>query len=216
MQPSVRPDTSAVVATLLRCMKTYGHERLEFEFRLGHKTPHGFRPGVDRASWTRLKQALDAGRGWRRSHLQTTERIDGNGTKMIVRADGPPSVIHKKRLNDADFETGSPWCARMSLSLEEPDAAVPAVDTKYERRKERWSYAFKCWSVDLTRVAGNMPHQMDEDTESFEVEVELADTKELFVRTAEAVVAWGWDVVADMCALMDHDTATNGEATTVE
>lgn len=198
-------DLSNVVARLLRAMRTYGNDRLEFEFRLGHKMPGGaFRPGVDPQSWARLKSALDAGRAWKVTHLQTSERLDGNGVKRVLSQDGAEHLLFKKRLADEDFATDSPWCARASLSLEEREADVQAHqgEFKYERRKDRWSYVYECWSIDMTRVTGNMPHQLDEDTECYEVEIELADTRELFVRTADATVAWGWQLLTDLCRLM--------------
>lgn len=200
-----------VIGDLLRTMRTYGNERLEFEFRLGHKTGGaagqkvgGFRPGVDGEAWARLKGALDASSAWTVTHSVTTERIDSAGSKLVLdSSEQPVCVIHKKRLSDRDFSTDSPWCARASLSLEERED-VPAAGIKhvYERRKKRWSYAFKCWSVDLTQVAGNLPHQLDDDRESYEVEIELRDTKELFVRTVDSIVHWGWDMVHDVCKLL--------------
>lgn len=191
---------NVLIGDLLRAMKTYGNDRLEFEFRLGHKAG-SFRPGVDGDAWARLKKALDGSPCMQVTHSLTTERIDSAGSKLVLEGDKPVRTIHKKRLSDRDFQTDSPWCARASLSLEEHEAASD-VKHVYERRKERWSYAYRCWSVDLTRVVGNLPHQLDDDTESFEVEIELRDTKELFVRTAENVVAWGWELVSDVCRML--------------
>jgi hypothetical protein len=205
-------DVSALVGDLLRTMRTYGNDRLEFEFRLGHKTgvgqKTGFRPGVDGEAWARLKGALDVSRAWTVTNSVTTERINSEGSKLVLdSSETPVCVIHKKRLVDRDFSTDSPWCARASLSLEEredPPAAGLEYKHVYERRKKRWSYAYKCWSVDLTQVVGNMPHQLDDDQESYEVEIELRDTKEMFVRTVDSIVHWGWDMIHDMCKLLQQ------------
>ncbi len=205
---------SAVLGQVLRALKEFGHERVELEFRLGHKAGRTFRPGVDAAAWAKLKAALDAGTGWTVTHSVTTERINSEGSKLVLDANNDPvRVIHKRRLADTDFdETDSPWCARASLSLEEPGELTEKIVTVYERRKERWSYAFKCWAVELTRVAGNMPHQLDDDAESYEVEVELADTREFFVRTVDGILGWGWDLVTDMCGLLSGDGGRSAAA----
>jgi hypothetical protein len=210
--PAAAADVSELVGDLLRTIRTYGNDRLEFEFRLGHKTGvvgqkgggGGFRPGVDGDAWARLKAALDASKDWTVTNSVTTERIDSSGSKLVLDASNAPvCVIHKKRLVDRDFATDSPWCARASLSLEEREDPPPAgLKHVYERRKKRWSYAYKCWSVDLTQVAGNMPHQLDDDQESYEVEIELRDTQELFVRTVDSIVGWGWGMIHDVCKLL--------------
>ena len=201
------PDLTAVMGQVLRALREFGHERIELEIRLGHKAG-AFRPGVDAQAWARLKAALDAGQGWSVAHSVTTEQIDASGSKVVLGQDQKPlKVVHKRRLADTDYDTDSPWCARVSLSLEEPGSVQETIVTTYERRKERWSYAFKCWTVDLTRVAGNLPHQLDEDTESYEVEIELADTREFFTRTVDSILQWGWDLAADMCRLLEHGAA---------
>jgi hypothetical protein len=214
MAEVVPPELSLVAGDVLRTVRTYGRERLEFEFRLGHKAVAGaFRPGVDAAAWRRLKAALDSGHGWRVTHSATTERLDDRGAKVVVDAHGRVTrVIHKKRLVHRDYDTDSPWCARASVSLEteEPPHTAADIATTYERRKERWSYAYKCWSVDLTRVLGNLPHQLDDDAETYEVELELADTAELLTTAADHLVRWAWSIVRDLCALLAQNSNQNG------
>lgn len=203
------PDWGHLETSLRGIVRTYGHRRLELEFRLGQRTGGRFVPGVSETAWTALKQSLDASTSFSVATTTTRELIsdDGSGGKYVVPAEGPPFWMHKKRLMDVDVDTESPWCCRASVSLEEVDSPRankrpgPARH-KFERQKQRWSYRYRCWSVDLTRVASNLPHQIDNDAMSYEVEIELADTSELFTRTRESVLEWGWKLVTDMCAIM--------------
>ena len=207
------PDFGRLSASLQRILRTYGHRRLELEFRLGHRTGGRFVPGVSETAWTALKQTLDASGSFDVAATSTRELIsdDGSGGKYVVPSEGEPHWMHKKRLLDVDVDTdSSPWCCRTSVSLEEVDPPGPQRPPpsrhRFERHKERWSYRYRCWSVDLTRVASNLPHQLDNDAMSYEVEIELADTSELFTRTRDAVLEWGWKLVTDMCGIMLRGT----------
>jgi hypothetical protein len=200
------PQT-ALAAHVRAAVGTYGHTRVELEWRLGHR--HGqFRPGVGADAWKRLQAALDASPAFERTAKESTELMgDGApGIKCIRDASGHESWMHKKRLADVDSDGGSdkPWSVRASVSLEEPDQAPPRTPGpfKYERRKQRWSYRHACWSVDLTVVRSNLPAHLDDDEDAYEVEIELVDQGVLFEKTVEHVVAWGYRLAGDMVALM--------------
>lgn len=205
------PDFAPVRTAMAQVLRTYGRERLELEFRLGLRTAGKFVPGVSETAWNYLKSKLDTGslgQGVVVTDTRELIRDDGSGGKYVVdAADKVPSHwIHKKRLYDNDIDTGTPWCCRASMSLEVVDApgrqpAPAPVAHRFERHKQRWSYPFKCWSIDLTRVVSNLPHQLDNDGVSYEVEIELRDTAELFTRTTEDVLLWGWSLVDDVCGL---------------
>lgn len=206
---ATKPDLGGLRASLAQVLRTYGHDRLELEFRLGHRTAHKFVPGVTESGWQRLKARLDKPSSTLKQVVvsNTRELItdDGSGAKYVLDPEqGTGFWMHKKRLCDTDIDTDSPWCCRASMSLEALDPAQrPAPTThKYERHKQRWSYHYGCWSVDLTRVVSNLPHQLDNDGVSYEVEIELRDTAELFTRPADCLLQWGWDLVSDVCGML--------------
>lgn len=183
---------------------TYGHTRIELEWRLGHRQGH-FRPGVGADAWNRLRAALDASPAFQSFFKESTETMsDAPGMKCIRDASGKESWMHKKRLADVDSDSDKAWSVRASVSLEETEPAAPAAagHIKYERHKRRWSYRHACWSVDLTAVRSNLPTHLDEDEETYEVEIELVDQGVLFEKTVEHVVAWGYRLADDMMALM--------------
>lgn len=202
MATQTQPPPARHVADLSRHMRRavtrYGHSCVELEWRIGHRQG-SFRPGVGKEAWTRLKQALDASPAFESSFQHSCERMGGaTNTKCV---DGT-TWVHKRRLADVDVEE-RPWSVRASVSLEEPGEPVAASTVlKFERRKQRWSYRHRCWSIDLTQVRSNLPSHLDDYEDLFEVEIELVDPGMLFERPASHLVVWGWRLAGEVCALM--------------
>ena len=195
--------TATIASAVLRDVLKYGHERLELEFRFGHSGSGAFRPGVSKAAWEAIKAELDSSANFEKEYVETREVIRGSEKTVTNVADGAVTIMHKKRLSDTDIDL-APWTLRASLSLEEtgrpndPPAVAPRANgASFTRHKRRWRYLHKCWSVDLTRVQSNLPHQLDTDEDVYEIEIELVDTEELFVRPANNVVAWGLQIARD-------------------
>ena len=88
------------------------------------------------------------------------------------------------------------------VDTQQPHKQQHAAHFKYERHKRRWSYRYKCWSIDMTKVTSNLPHQLDNDGMSFEVEIELVDTSVFFTVPVAVLSEWGLQLARDMCALM--------------
>lgn len=200
---------------LAGALRTYGRDRIELEFRLGHRMRGTFIPGVSEAGWRRLRSKLDACKKMTRQFAETREYLastdQGDGKYVEpVRQPGEPGAgepapgawMYKKRLHniDADMSVG---CCRASISLESAAeaAAGPPREAKFCRHKQRWSYRYKCWSVDVTSVNSNLPHQLDNDGVSYEVEIELVDTAILFTMPLEVLIEWGLRLAQDMAAL---------------
>lgn len=192
---------ATVASAVRREVLKFGHERLELEFRFGHSGSGAFRPGVSRAAWEGIKAELDSSENFEKEFVETREVIRGSQKTVTDVSTGAVSVMHKKRLSDTDIDL-APWTLRASLSLEETDddpaaAAAAKTGSAFTRHKKRWRYAHKCWSVDLTKVQSNLPHQLDTDEDVYEIEIELVDTEELFVRPADNVVTWGLQIARD-------------------
>lgn len=195
---------ATVASAVRREVLKYGHERLELEFRFGHSGSGAFRPGVSKAAWESIKAELDSSANFEKEFIETREVIRGSEKTATDVSTGAVSVMHKKRLSDTDIDL-APWTLRASLSLEETDAPAgkPGKATggsAFTRHKKRWRYLHKCWSVDMTRVQSNLPHQLDTDEDVYEIEIELVDTEELFVRPADNVVTWGLQMARDFLA----------------
>ena len=196
---------ATVASAVRREVLKFGHERLELEFRFGHSGSGAFRPGVSRAAWEGIKAELDSSENFEKEFVETREVIRGSQKTVTDVSTGAVSVMHKKRLSDTDIDL-APWTLRASLSLEETDDASPKpaaakpAGSAFTRHKKRWRYLHKCWSVDMTQVQSNLPHQLDTDEDVYEIEIELVDTEELFVRPADNVVTWGLQIARDFLA----------------
>jgi len=188
-------------AGVARAIRAHGHDTLELEWRLGHVLGH-FRPGVAEESWMRLKAELEKSTAFVPSFVETHESI-GDSCKRVDEG-GNVTWIRKQRV--ADYDVGAavgPWTVRTSVSVDIPlPAAPPTFVARFERHKRRWSFRHLCWTVDLTRVQGNTPNQLDADADVFEVEIELIDRDVVLERPLDSVVAWGNELAADVCQLM--------------
>ena len=178
----------------------HGAECLELEWRLGSHGPQGFQTGVPQTSFEHLVAALDGSKAWSAvTTSATTERIAADGSKKLVDS---AEWIHKTRLGNYDFLPS----VRVSLSTELVEPAAPDAGTSnafsYQRFKERRSYKYRCWSLDLTKVVSTA--DIDCDTQSYEVEIELVEKEELFVRPLWNVVAWGHALAHDMLTMMTN------------
>lgn len=181
---------------LLRAITENGVETLELEWRLGHHGPHGFRPGLPEDAWTKLWHALNA-TGKRFRDTTVSERVI-SGTKLVT--SGTQAFWkHKTRL--FDFE--QPPRIRISGSTENmqpiPEGTPLPAGGGYTRHKQRRSYEHGCWTIDLTKVATTA--DIDCDKYTYEVEIELANTEELFLRPVESVYEWGDELANDMLEL---------------
>lgn len=195
-----RPNLETAMRTAI---VTYGHDRIELEWRLGHRQGN-FRPGVGCEAWRRLQRALDTSPHFTKAFKESVEKLPEKvGIKCILESGHPDVWLHKTRLADVDKESKSAWSIRASISLEDREPTPPDVVLKYERRKQRWSYRHKCWSIDLTRVRSNLPSDLDEDSETHEVEIELVDQGVLFERPISYIVEWGWSLAQDLCGIMN-------------
>ena len=187
---------------LRHLLRDKGLDPLELEFRLGHPSPAGFRAGVSPAAWELLRATLEARHGAPPLVREWTDHLDPR-TGCRYDPDGK-LANYKQKVCHRDLPPPKGcWATRGALALESWTAAPqrPAGDFPYWRRKRRWSFRHKCWSYDLTITRTNTPEQIDNDADTHEVEIELADKSVLFARPLDNVVRWGWDLAAEIAEL---------------
>lgn len=177
---------------VLETLRTYGHQGLELEFRVGKKL-ETFVPGVSKDVWDGVKTRMDAF-GYPQSIKTTVEHIRDDGLKKIEE-EGSASVswMTKERIVHVDSET-----YRLSLAKETILKDPPSIRYhlfSHTRYKHRISYFFKIWRLDLTKVTSNDPRDLDNDQETYELELELADPTAFFVYTVDHILQWGSDVL---------------------
>lgn len=202
---------------VLNTANAHGLARMEVEWRIGHRQG-AFRSGVGSEAWHRLKDTLDNSPTFDQSFLESVEHLgDSTTLKRIQTTDNaPPAWMTKKRIvNQEQDSATTPWTIRASVSVEDHLNELAAANhattnLKYERHKRRWSYKYRCWRIDLTTVRSNLPYYRDDDDETYEVEVELAEQDMLFERTAEHIIEWGWKIAHELCQLMMSITVPRG------
>ena len=160
-------------------------DELEMEGKLGTITGKGFSSEIDVASFRHLNESVmhrrfheDAVSGkpplWTYTHTRLTDKFYLiEGEMMRITSDAAGAVVGcvvKEKLANMDFAS-THGCKDLRISASrERKVPLPArlPPAQLERRKDRMSYRYDIWSVDLTRV--------ESVTTSFEVEIELRDT----------------------------------------
>jgi len=201
MYPKPKSQMSTPDEALAEALRRYGHTHLEVEFRLGHARPGfgGFAAGITKAGFYSLRDSFLSTPDTWDEILPETESVEylGHDKKFVV---PPHHWQHKRRLAFFDeCVDGTPWVIRTSLAVEEiePPPTVPPKDLKYKRIKKRTSFIHRCWRIDFTRVVSNLPAEADSDSETYEVEFELHDTSEFFVRPILDILHWGRKLARD-------------------
>lgn len=202
------PDRVVLEAAglLRRTIAAHGLGPLELEFRMGSRDSRGrFLSSVPEAKFEAIVRFFEtrAGPGWTQTQMQTRETCWGgsNGragaetTRIIndlLNPAAPPLYMAKRKVAATDTH-GTP-AARCSIALERLlPGPLQAPSSSTVRIKRRRSFSNGTWSLDLTRVAG-----ADDDRCTYEVELELADKRLVFEKTAEAIVADALAIIGDL------------------
>jgi hypothetical protein len=195
--------------TLQQVIFNHGHEKTELEFRLGRYLNDCFVPGISKKDFEKIYATLDASPFFTKKTSETLERLNGTDAKFDETNN---KWMYKKKI--AVYDEPRPtscergYVQRAAISLEgngegpPPPGAPPFV---YHRLKKRTSFHHECWSVDMTTVTSNLPHQADNDEEIYELEIELTGEDAVFQYTTEHIVRWGAsfmdqlkDLISDM------------------
>lgn len=137
---------------------------IELEAKIGTQTHNGFLPGVTEQQFYILKSEMDKSKAWNSTSFTKSTDVMRDSVRNIYEND-KIHAIHKVKIDTFDFDY-----FRISASEEKPcepfnDSIGSCVST---RKKERWSYFYKMWRYDLTKVIQN-------NDIKYEVEVELFD-----------------------------------------
>lgn len=136
---------------------------IELEAKIGKLTNNGFVPGVTEEQFYTLKHEMDKSTAWNsKKYTQSTDVMCGD-VRNVYETD-KTYAIYKNRIQNVDFDY-----FRISVSEEKPcDVQDLQGANKSTRKKERWSYFYKMWRYDLTKVIQN-------NKINYEVEIELFD-----------------------------------------
>ena len=172
----------------------------EFEFRLGHLVDNRFVPGVSQTQFDGIFRKLQSMSKYVRE--QSTVHLYTDGYREI-RTVSPTRTVLLQQKQSVQKPVMVDGIGRFALATEKVVNSIPPSARRVEQRnRDRYSFRFRDYTVDLTIVNNNI----------FEVEIEYPAIKqsmaELFapiklVQTSSTQV--GGDVLANFNALMRID-----------
>lgn len=154
------------IKTLQELIKKYkSTQNVEIEIKLG-RIDDKFMTGIHSEHfYDKIKAALDSYSGWDSvNHENTIDYINNSYRKT------GNNIIHKQRLKSVNFNfTGTPYDFRICVSTEKL-SNLDSFKHSLVRRKNRISYVYKEYKLDLTKVE---EESKDEIVENEEFEIEL-------------------------------------------
>ena len=192
-------------------IKKHGAESLEFEFRIGKIVKQGtkkvFESNINKTLFDTVVRTLKTCKKWDSVVSSSVENHMGKGDKRttIDLITKQTKSIEKKRLKNIDIEmTGCPFDIRFSISSEIP--LKDSIDTSKStiiRRQNRESFMYRMWSFDITQVHTiKTPDKDTDETDSFEIEIELVDKEKAFKLPLKYVAEFGTLLCQDIVQMV--------------
>jgi hypothetical protein len=149
---------------------------VEIEMRLGKISYGKFDTNVGQQAFQKILKGLDNFKGWEKVVKSNTTAYFTGDIRVIDDEDTGVSSAHKKtKLKKIDIPIeNKPYDLRFSVSSEIP-CAKPGESAEYEdmRVKKRISFVRKNLSIDMTVVSGDTDDPDSEESERYEVELEI-------------------------------------------
>lgn len=145
----------------------------EIEARLGTFTHQGFVPGVHKSTFYKLKSRMNVSTVWDKTTSEKTRDVITGTYRNHHHENGLVTCTKKQKIASEDFDN-----VRISICEETQCEPVGVQPTSFIRHKERWSYFKGIWRYDLTHVT-------TANTDVYEIEIELNDTKKALAYSPE-------------------------------
>ena len=155
-------------------------DHIEIELRLGQIQFNEFKSGLgSKDFFIKIKDTLDSSKVWDKVINNKHEELCINGIRRTTMFNGKKVMKHqcikKERLLNVDFQySGTPYDVRISVSKEIPVEDKIKNGTGILRKKNRFSYYYKDYVIDLTMV-----EQIENGVSEivYELEVEFKNLK---------------------------------------
>ena len=155
-------------------------DNIEIEIRLGQIQFNTFKSGLgSKDFFNKIKTTLDSAKCWDKIVNNKHEELCHNGLRRTTTFNGKKVMKHqcikKERLINKNYEySGTPYDLRISVSKEIPTEDKIKSGTGILRKKNRFSYYYKDYVIDLTTV-----EQIDNGVSetNYELEVEFINLK---------------------------------------
>ena len=185
------------------------YRKVELEFRIGEVVEGRFVSSLQKVVWNQMKSKMKEPP---EEHTIVDKYVghgnQGISTRFVTKSNGEEFWEQKKKIDSTTLPNGR-FAVRTSIALEEkyssPPPGTPHIKTNaqfaLQRKKVRTSYTVGAWRVDFSRVE-HIPERNDVE-ETFEVEIELADSGIFFEKEVEQVLREGQKIVE----MLIHDVA---------
>lgn len=155
-------------------------DNIEIEIRLGQIQFDSFKSGLgSKDFFNKIKSVLDTAKCWDKVINNKSEELCVNGIRRTIIFNGKKIMKHqcikKDKLINKNIEySGTPYDLRISVSKEIPTEDKIKSGTGVLRKKNRFSYYYKDYVIDLTIV-----EQIDNGVSeiNYELEVEFINLK---------------------------------------
>lgn len=155
-------------------------DNIEIELRLGQIQFNEFKSGLgSKDFFIKIKDTLDSSKVWDKVINNKHEELCINGIRRTTMFNGKKVMKHqcikKERILNVDFQySGTPYDVRISVSKEIPVEDKIKNGTGVLRKKNRFSYYYKDYVIDLTMV-----EQIENGVSDivYELEVEFKNLK---------------------------------------
>jgi len=133
-------------------------DNIEIEIRLGQIQFNEFKPGLgSKEFFFKIKDKLDSSTVWDKVINNKHEELCLNGIRRTIMFNGKKVMksqcIKKERILNSNLQySGTPYDVRISVSKEIPVEDKIKLGTGILRKKNRYSYYFKEYVIDLTIV----------------------------------------------------------------
>lgn len=133
-------------------------DNIEIEIRLGQIQFNEFKPGLgSKDFFFKIKDKLDSSTVWDKVINNKHEELCLNGIRRTIMFNGKKVMksqcIKKERILNSNLQySGTPYDVRISVSKEIPVEDKIKLGTGILRKKNRYSYYFKEYVIDLTIV----------------------------------------------------------------
>ena len=156
-------------------------QNTEIELRVGKiigpaRSPK-FTPGISKPSFEKIQKVLRHTKAFKSNPCITSVvKIFADGVRVIEDENKNTLIQLKQKLHNCDFRSLHAFALRMSVSVEETRQSLDVTKTHLmERLKNRETFVYKMWQVDLTTVIQrrNVIEKDDDRSVLYELEVEL-------------------------------------------
>ena len=133
-------------------------ENIEIEIRLGQIQFNSFKPGLaSKDFYDKIKSILDESDCWDKKINNKSEELCVNGIKRMTLFNNKKILKHqsikKEKIKNVNIKfNGTPYDIRLSVAKEIPVEDKIKNGTGILRKKNRMSYYYKDYRIDLTEV----------------------------------------------------------------